>query len=76
MILYSISSVPNKQTEFVKTCDELVIDHENVVRYYNSWIEVTPAEDLDLDSDETDEESSFAYQAHDKSLSLRFLKII
>ena len=52
------------------------LNHENVVRYYNSWIEVTPAEDLDLDSDETDEESSFAYQAHDKSLSLRFLKII
>ena len=48
------------------------LNHENVVRYYNSWIEVTPAENLDLDSDETEEESSSAFQVQDKSMSLRF----
>ena len=48
------------------------LNHENVVRYYNSWIEVTPAENLDLDSYETEEESSSAFQVQDKSMSLRF----
>ena len=46
------------------------------MRYYNSWIEVTPAENLDQESDQTDpeESSSMPFQSgQDKSMSLSFI---
>ena len=36
------------------------LNHENVVRYYNSWIEACPADEEDEDTDLADEESAIS----------------
>lgn len=51
------------------------LNHENVVRYYNSWIEIAPEESRNDDSDDShsDEESSDILVAQDNSLSISFI---
>lgn len=48
------------------------LNHENVVRYYNSWIEATPAPDFNDEINDGDGNSETSFEDESKDQSLRF----
>ena len=60
-----LDPINKKLTQKLRREVELLsrLNHENVVRYYNSWIEIAPEEDSeDSDSDEQDQSLSLRYE--------------